>query len=277
MQDKKLPFIILAGSPSERDSLMEYANVDYKSLIEVKGKTMISHIIDAVIDSHMASYLLISGIPEDLVQIPDTFDKSLVEFLPLKGEQVDNVVNTATHLFQRGNEDPRIFLSGTPHAVILTSDVPALTSGIIKRHLQNCGDRSASFYYAVVHQSKMDARFPNNGRSWIKVDRENYCGGDVMLVDVTVAKPSYPILKKILENRKNFVKALFWASPITFFKFIFKRVGMKDVERLMTKIFGFESRLIISEDAEVAFDVDKPFQLDIIREHIVPGDTTAIS
>ena len=57
-------------------------------------------------------------------------------------------------------------------------------------------------------------------------------------------------------------------TPGTFTKLALKRVKTKDIERLMGKIFKMPCKLVISEDAEVAFDVDKPFQLDIITKFI---------
>ncbi|MHA2249805.1 MAG: hypothetical protein ACXAD7_05555 [Candidatus Kariarchaeaceae archaeon] len=269
MTDHRLPIVILAGSPPEKDILRNYAGVDYKSLIDIHGKSMLTHILEGIHNSDMASYILVTGIPREIVDLPEGMDEDRIDFYGTSLSHVDKIVESAKYMLNKAEDDSSIFPAGTTHAIIMTSDVPAIHANTIRRFLLNCGDRSASLYYPVVHQTIMDKRFPDNGRSWIKVDGENYCGGDINLVELKEVEPLYPLIKKIVDNRKSFVKALFWASPITFFKFIFKRVGMKDVERLMTKIFGVKAKLIISEDAEVAFDVDKPFQLDLMRKHFL--------
>ncbi len=266
--DDKVPFIVLAGSPPERDALMEYADIDYKALIDVNGKTMLTRVLEAIRDSERASYILIVGLPKQLVDLPQGIDSDRVGFYEIEGKQVDKIIKSCMHLLSLGKEDPSIFPRGTNHAVITTSDIPAISGETISKYLDECFLTDHAFYYCVVDREHMESMFPNSGRSWIKMDGNQYCGADLALFDVTYAEQSYDILKIITENRKSFTKALFKASPLTFFRYILKLARMKDVERLMTKIFGFPSKLIIDEDARIAFDVDKPFQLDIMRSFL---------
>ncbi len=249
---------------------MSYADVDYKALIEIHNKPMIYWVLKAINDSNTASRIFITGIPKDKVILPEGLDSSIIEYFEITGDTVDKIVKGANHAIKRANEDESIFPSGRTHGIIINSDIPAIDKNSITHFLDNCGDRSASFYYSIVDQDGMDQRFPNNGRSFTKIDNKYYCGADLVLAELSLAEPSYPMIKKITENRKNFVKALFWASPLTFFKFIFNRVGLKDAERLMTKIFKLESRLIISKDPEIAFDVDKPSQLELMQKYFRP-------
>ncbi len=266
--NEQVPFIVLAGSPPKRDALMEYAGIDYKALIEVNGKTMLTRVLEGIRDSGRASYILIVGLPKDLVELPVGIDSNRVGYFEIEGKQVDKIIKSCMYLSDLGSKDPSIFPRGTNHAVITTSDIPAISGKTISDYLDQCFQTEHAFYYCVVDREHMEAMFPNSGRSWIKMDGNQYCGADLALFDVTYAEQSYDILKIITENRKSFTKALFKASPITFFKYIFKLARMKDVERLMTKIFGFPSKLIIDEDARIAFDVDKPFQLDIMRSFL---------
>lgn len=262
---EKVPFIVLAGSPPKRDELMEYAGKDYKALIEIEGKSMLTHVLEGIRDSNRASYILIVGLPKQFVQLPDGLDPDIVDYFEIEGKQVDKIIKSCMHLMNLGKENPTIFPRGTTHAVITTSDIPAISGETISAYLDRCFQTDHAFYYCVVDRDHMETMFPNSGRSWIKMDGNQYCGADLVLFDVKYAEQSYGILKIITENRKSFTKALFKASPITFFKYVLKLARMKDVERLMTKIFGFPSKLIIDEDARIAFDVDKPFQLDIMR------------
>ncbi|MHA2249806.1 MAG: hypothetical protein ACXAD7_05560, partial [Candidatus Kariarchaeaceae archaeon] len=224
----------------------------------------------------IASRIFITGLPKELVVFPENMDQTLVEYFTIEGDAGEKIVKSAIHVLERAKDDDKIFPSGSTHGVYLSADIPAISEGAILRFLQACGDRSASFYYSMVHRKHMDDRFPNNGRSYTNIDGEKYCGADMNLSELSMAEPSYPLLKSILANRKSFIKALFWASPLTFFKFIFHRVGLKDAERLMTKIFKLEARLIVSEDPEIAFDVDKPFQLDLMRKHFTKSSIGSI-
>ncbi|MHA2251076.1 MAG: hypothetical protein ACXAD7_11995 [Candidatus Kariarchaeaceae archaeon] len=265
----KLPFIILAGSPASKDELMEYADTDYKALIDIHGNSMIYWILKAIHESNLASYILIAGLKKEFVQLPKGLDESIIDYYEISGSHVDKIVMSANYTLEHSKNNPSIFPGETAHAVMLNADIPAITKDTISNYVKACGDLSASYYYVVVTQGAMDEAYPNNGRSYMKIENEYYAGGDMNMVDLKVVEPSYPLLKKITENKKSFIKALFFAAPFIFIKYILKRVKLKDVENLMTKVFGFESRLIISTDADIAFDVDKPFQLDLMRKHFV--------
>ncbi len=269
----RVPFIVLAGSPPTRDQLMEYANTDYKALIDINGKPMLTRVLEAIRDSNRASYILIVGLPKDKIELPEGIDANIVEFYEIEGKQVDKIINSCKYIYDLGQKNPDIFPKGSYHTVITTSDIPALTGRTIDDYLDRCFETDHAFYYCVVEKEHMEREFPNSGRSWIKMDGNKYCGADLALFDVTYAEQSYDLLKVITENRKSFTKALFKASPITFFKYVLKIAKMKDVERLMTKIFGFPSKLIIDEDARIAFDVDKPYQLDLMRSYISLHET----
>lgn len=268
MEDKKLPFIILAGSPDIRDELMEYADVDYKTQIDINGKQMVTRILEAVRDSEYYSYILFTGIPKSEVLIPDGIPEDRVDFYFSEGtKHMDKIVDAAIYLVEKGKKDPSIFPAGTRHCVNLSGDVPGLTGGILRRFIEDCGDREASFNHPVVEKNVMDEGFPNNGRSFIKIEKSYYCTGDINMTDLEYAESLRPILNKLAESRKSFAKSLFIASPWIFLKFILKRIKIKDAEKLLEKVFKLKSKLVISRDAEVAFDVDNPVQLDLIRAH----------
>lgn len=268
MSEKKLPFIILAGSPTKRDKLMVHANVDYKAEIMINGKSMITRILEAIRDSDSYSYIIISGLPQDRVVVPDGIPVDKIEFFLSEGEQMDKIIDAANFLLEKGKNESEIFPSNTYHAVNLSGDIPGLSGEIINRFISSCGDRKADFNHTAVEKSVMDKTFPGNGRSFTKIEKKYFCSGDLNMTNLEKAESLRPIMSKISRNRKSFVKSLFKASPWTFTKFAMKRVKIKDAEKLMTKIFKMPCKLVISPDPEVAFDVDKPFQLDIIKEYI---------
>ncbi|OLS29450.1 MAG: hypothetical protein HeimC2_00010, partial [Candidatus Heimdallarchaeota archaeon LC_2] len=73
---RKYPLIIMAGSDSIRsDELLDYANVDYKALIELNGKTLLEYIIDAMQKSDVVSHIYVIGIPEDKINLSEYIQK----------------------------------------------------------------------------------------------------------------------------------------------------------------------------------------------------------
>ncbi len=267
MKNVKLPIIIFAGSPPERDNLMEYADVDYKALIDIHGKPMLTRILDAVVKSDMASYILIAGVPEEKVTLPEGIDESIVDYYLVTGETVDKVVKTGNFVLEKAKESPGIFEPGTTNGMYIMGDVPVINSDSIKNFINSCTDRSGEFYYPIINKNDMDQSFPENGRSFNKIEGQYYCGGDIVMIDLTKLEKSYSKIQLVADNRKSLIKGMFFASPIIFLKYILKRIKLKEIEKLMTKVFEVDSRLIISSNPEIAFDVDKPYQLDLARKH----------
>ncbi len=264
---KQYPMIILAGGPPVRDPLMEYADVDCKALIDISGKPMISYVLDEFHKTGLISYLLIVGKKDELVGFTKDMDPNKVEFMVVEGNAAEKFYQAGMHLLELSETRDDVFTTSSRHIIYATSDIPAAKSNMIKDHIKKCQDDSTDFYYSVVEKADMDAAFPESGRTYMNIEGGKYAGVDLVIVDMEILRDKFHIIKLVTENRKSFLRGLFFASPLTFIKFILGRVKMKDVERLMSKIFGFRSKLIITKDAELGFDVDKPFQLDIMREY----------
>ena len=244
---------------------MEYADVDYKAEIIINGKPMLTRVLEAIRDSEYYSYILLTGIPKNRVVIPEGIPEDKIDFFMSEGKQMDKIVDAANFLVEKANNDPSIFPAESKHSVNLSGDIPGISGEILKRFILECGDRNSSLNHTAVEKTIMDKAFPNNGRSFTKIEKSYYCGGDLNMTDLEYAESLRTILNKISKSRKSFTKSLFKASPWTITKLALQRGKIKDAEKLMTKIFKMKSKLIISQDAEVAFDVDKPFQLELMK------------
>ena len=262
--------MIMAGSPPERDALMEYADTEFKTLIEIEGKPMVNYVLDAVIAAEIASYILIVGLPEEKVTLPDTFDHDKISFIHIEGQLFNKTFGGGIELDRLSKENPELFPDkDNRYMVMLNGDIPTVTVEAIHDFIDQIGKPVAKFYHSVSHRDLMDAKFPDSNRSWIHIKGKNdYCGGDIDYICVDTILENYELIKTISENRKLLVKALFKLSPYFFIKYVFRRIVMEDVEEILTKLFGFDSKVIVVNHPEIAFDVDKPNQLDMAREYI---------
>lgn len=267
---KKYPLMIMAGSPRERDALMEYADTDYKTLIDIEGKPMVNYVIDAIIAADVASYILIVGLPEERVTLPDTFDRDRISFINIEGPLFKKTQGGGVELDRLSKEIPDLFPDKDHrYMIMMNGDIPTVTPEAIHDFLDQIGTPDAKFYHSASHRDSMEAKFPESNRSWIHIKGKNdYCGGDIDLMEVDTILENFDLVRTISENRKMLVKALFKLSPFFFVKYLLRRISMGDVEAILTKLFGFESRVIICNHAEIVFDIDKPIQLDIAREYI---------
>ncbi|MCY3414382.1 MAG: hypothetical protein INQ03_22235 [Candidatus Heimdallarchaeota archaeon] len=267
----KFPFLITAGSPTVRDALMEYADVDYKALIKIEGKPMITYVIEAIIASEAASYILIAGIPENTITIPDGFDRDRVSFKMLEGRLVDKIQAGAAEMLRISEKIDGIFPEGLQKIIITTGDIPTIMPEAITQFIQDCSESNFSdtFYHSMVPKDIMEKTFPGSGRSYMNLRDISLCGGDMEMVDAPDLVAKYDVIVRLTENRKFFLKGLFSFSPWLMFRYIFKRVKFQETSHIMTHLLTVPSRIVPTKYAELGFDVDKPHQLEMAREYLV--------
>ena len=99
----------------------------------------------------------------------------------------------------------------------------------------------------------------------MKIRDGKFASGNLILIDPRKIVDKYDMIKFLSTNRKSFILGVLRASPLIFIKLILGRVRLHDAERLMTKMFGIESKLVICNNFEVAFDLDLPEHLDWLR------------
>lgn len=252
----KFPVVILAGRPPIPDDLMVHANVENKVLIELNGKKVIETCIDAV--KPFATRILIVGLKK--TKIPD---HEGVEFLEMEGEQYDKIFAALKFLA----ENPVWFEKGR-HALFLSGDLPLLTSSMVERFIRATNGKEFDFYYSIVPKHVFLTKAPDLEWGYMKIRDGEFASGNLVLIDPTKTLDKYDMIKFLSTNRKSFLWGVLKASPWIFLKLIIGRVRLEDAESLMTKMFGVSSKLVLSEDYEIAFDLDQPPHLDWVKSKL---------
>jgi hypothetical protein len=227
------------------------------------------YILEAIAKSEVASQILIVGIPNELVPLPDKIDPTTVDFLEIEGKNYEKIYQGGMRLLEIAKDKPEIFAGVIKHALYIPADVPLLRDENIHRFLSNCGDMDADFYYSVIPEDITKDKAPDFDWGYMKVRDEKLSAGSLSLVNLEALKSKYDLVVFLTENRKSFIKGVLFKSPLLFLKLIFGRIKLAEVEKLMTKIFGIESRLVISEDVEIGMDIDRPQDLDYMRNRLM--------
>ncbi len=265
----KLPLVILAGSDNpqskyyKKDLLLEYAKVRYKSLIELNGQPMILYTIKAFIESEVVSRIIIVGLPEKLLQIPESLKRVSIEFLEIQGTHSEKIIGASKKILMENPEQKR--------ALFIGGDVPTITSVAIRDFVKACGNMEADFYFSIINEKTMNAAYPNNRRTYAAMKEGKFCGGDLQLVNIEMAVQRKELIDRLIHNRKSVVRQAFFISPFSFVRFLFRRISVEEAEKIVSKIFKAEVKAVVSPHADLGFDVDKPSQLELLRKLIGEG------
>lgn len=249
--------VITAGwSPKEEDPLFAHSQGGPKALIPIAGKPMINHVVDALAGScHIKHCVIVALPPSAGAQFPVE-----VEYLPDAGGLVENAQSGIEYALDR-----------YPHvdaALLCGSDIPTITSSIVDGFIQECFRTEHDVYYNIVERSVMETRFPKARRSYVHLRDGDFAGGDLLLFRPSVTFDHQKLLCKLATARKSALRQASMLGPVIFVRYLTRRLSLAEAERRAEEIFEVRFRAVPSPHAEVGMDVDKPFQLEIVRAEI---------
>jgi GTP:adenosylcobinamide-phosphate guanylyltransferase len=252
---KTYPALVLGGySPDKPDPLALAVGAERKSLIDVAGKPMIYWIVRALAESKRVDDITIVGLsPEDNVDFGVE-----VTYVPNQASHIDNIMSGVKALKERD--------ANTTYAVVASADIPLLQTRTVDWLVDACDKKGGDFFYSIVEQQVMQSQYPGSARSFVPIQDKRYCGGDLFYVDVNTAVGNEELIRDLLDNRKNVLQQVRIAGFGTVIKFLFRRLSLEDAEEVASRLVNCDARVMESPYADLAMDVDKPHQLDMVRQ-----------
>ncbi len=248
--------VLSAGStPGKIDPLLEDTHIERKALIPIGDKPMIKWVTDALIGSHHIDRLIIVGLDQS-TEID--FGSKPVIYVPSTGKLVQNYIAGVERALQDTADSKRI--------LIATCDIPLITTSIVDDHIDQMLATDHDVYYSIVRRAAMLEKFPTSKRSYTHLRDGVFCGGNINMISGRVmASESRRMWDQLLERRKNVFQQAALAGYGTLFRLLIGTLTIAAAEQRAEQIIGVKCRAIETLHAEIGMDVDKPFQLDIVR------------
>jgi hypothetical protein len=263
-RDLKVVAAISAGwSPSEDDPLAEYTQGKPKALIPIAGKPMISHVVDALAASRYVKHFIIVALdPTADVQFPVP-----IEHVPDAGDIIGNA--------EAGLQYALSHYPDLDAVLLCTSDLPTITAPIVDALIEECFKTDHDLYYSVVERSVMEGRFPESRRSYVHLREGDFAGGDLLLIRPSISIGQRDLWHSLGAARKNPLRQARLVGLGLFLRLLTRRLSLSDAERRVSQVLNIRGRVIPFPYAEVGMDVDKPFQLEIVRAELEARATNA--
>ncbi|MFC1997406.1 NTP transferase domain-containing protein [Chloroflexota bacterium] len=245
--------VTAGGIPKPDDPLYEYTQGQSKALLDIAGKPMVQWVLDAVGASEKIEKVVMVGLGPD----SGVSCQKPLTYIPNQGSMLDNV---------RASIDKVVELQPDAKLILMvSSDIPALTTEMVDWSIEAALETEDDLYYNIITREVMEARFPGSKRSFIKFKDAEICGGDMNIARASVASGNDELWERLISARKNPLKqaALFGFS--TLFLMLTRRLSIHDAAPRVSKQIGFRGRVVFCPYAELAMDIDKPHQLDILR------------
>ena len=250
--------MVIAGhTPGKIDPLLEYAGATSKALIPIAGKPMVQWVTDALAGSRHVERLVVVGLD---ASCGIDFGPKPAVFVPDQGRLVKNLWAGA----QRALQDT----ADRDHFLVCACDIPLITTAIVDDHVAAMLSTPHDVCYTIVDQATMLAHFPTSRRSYTHLRDGVFCGGDLNMAGSRAIEMNPTLWDDLLEARKSALRQARRVGFWTLLQFATRSLSIAAAEKRAEKIFGLKCRAVRTPHAEIGMDVDKPFQLDIVRAEL---------
>lgn len=248
--------ITAGGTPQPGEPLFELTQGKNKAMLGIAGKSMIQWELDALSSSKRIKEVIVVGLP------PETKLKCKhpLKVIDNQGGMIENV--------RCGSDALLKIYPNAKYTLLLSSDVPAITSQMIDWLIDAIEGQPYEAFYTVVDKATMELRFPDSARSYSRLKDVELCGGDVHAISPSLASHENPLWDRLLDARKNARKQAALVGVDILFNLMTHRMTLAQAEEKLSRRLGVKAKALLCPYAEMAMDVDKTFQYHILAHSL---------
>jgi CTP:molybdopterin cytidylyltransferase MocA len=247
--------VVAGGTPGPKDPLYPLTQGRPKALIELEGQPMLQWVVDALEASARVEHVVVIGPGPELGL---RFGSKTIS-LPDQGGMIANILS--------GLETVQRLSPGATHTLLSSGDIPAITPEMVDWRVATVEAAGADLDYAVVERQTMDRVFPGSRRSFTRLKEIEVCGGDLNGLSVNVVCDR-PLWDSLVASRKNAIKQAALIGYDVLLLALLRRLTLRDAERRVSRNLRLRAHVTLCPYAEVGMDVDKPHQLEMVRQHL---------
>jgi hypothetical protein len=248
--------VTAGGIPQPGDPLYVYSNGDSKALIDIAGKPMVQWVLDALGDSKKVDNVIVIG----LTPKSGLTCKKPLHYISNQGRMLANIVAGVDKSIELNKK--------TEYVLLVSSDIPALKGEMVDWLVDTATQTRDDIYYGVCPRDVMEARFPASHRTYTKLKDMQVCGADMNVIHVSMTTDHLDTWEQLIGNRKSPLRQAAVVGWDTLFQLFTRQITLQELADKASKRIGIKGRIIIWNQAEPCMDVDKPHQLEIMREDL---------
>ena len=249
--------IVTAGGITRpQDALYPLIGGGFKSMLEINGRPMVQYVLDALAGSARVERILVVGLP-----LSNYLESSRpVLRMEDRGDMVANILAGAREI---STLDP-----AARHCLVVSADIPAINSAMVDWLIDQIEQHDDEIIYNVIERKVMEARYPGSRRTYVRLKDLEVCGGDMNAIRLSLAASDNPLWDRLIEARKSPMRQAALIGYDTLFWLLLRRLSLSEAQRAVSERLGIRARALLCPFAEMGMDVDKPFQLEIMRKDL---------
>lgn len=248
--------VTAGGIPQPGDPLYEFSNGSSKALIDVAGKPMVQWVLDALGNSTKVDNVIVIGVsPKSGL----TCTKPL-HYISNQGRMLANIVAGVNKSIELNKKND--------YVLIVSSDIPAIKGEMVDWLVETAMETKDDLYYGVCPQDVMETRYPESHRTYTKLKDMHVCGADMNVIHVSMATTHLDTWEQLIGSRKSPLRSAAVIGFDILFRMFIRQITLQELVEQASARIGLKGRAIFWSQAEPCMDVDKPHQLEIMREDL---------
>lgn len=246
--------VIAGGIPLPEDPLYIYTEGRSKAMLDIAGKPMVQWVLDALSASQKVDNVIVIGVSEKL----GLNCAKPTHYLSNQGQMLANIVAGVEKSLEINPEKE--------YVLVVSSDIPGLRGEMVDWLVEQVEQTPADIYYGVIPREVMDKRYPNSKRTWTRLKEMEVCGADINACHVSMATEHLDLWEDLIGNRKSPLKQILAVGWDTALLLILRKLTVEELVHRVAERLGIKGKAILWPWAEAGMDVDKPHQLEMMRE-----------
>jgi GTP:adenosylcobinamide-phosphate guanylyltransferase len=248
--------VTAGGIPRPEDPLYTYSHGDSKAMIDVAGKPMVQWVLDALSNAKKVDNVIIVGLSPK----SDVTCKKPMYFVSNQGRMLANIVTGVNKALELNKK--------SQYVLVVSSDIPALKPEMVDWLITTCMETKDDLYYGVCPREVMETRFPDSKRTYTHLKDMDVCGADMNITHVRMTTEHLDMWEQLIGTRKSPLRQAGIIGLGTLIALFMRRLTLEDAVKRVRDRIGIQARAIVWPYAEPCMDVDKPSQLELLREDL---------
>jgi len=245
--------VVLAGG-GKPEPLTEQEGVTNKAFIKLHGKPQLAYILKALQEAPSVGKIVVTGPQKEL------------ETLLREGYNF-KVVNETVSLLDNLAAGFEV-VDQSRLCLVVTGDIPLLNKKVIEDFLASCAPHDHDFYYPVLTRETCLERFPDTERTYVRLKDGHITGGNIGLIRPSWFLDNRSRLEMFISYRKKPLKLMRLLPPSFIIKYLFNNLSISDLESHLSQLLGLKARAVFSDCVEIALDVDKISDLELVKKNL---------
>lgn len=251
--------IVLAGRRPGPDALAAADGAAHRALLDIDGEPMLVRVLRRLDRWPSIERMLVN------IDRPDLL-KTLPDVARLQAEgRLEILAST---------ESPsRSVLASLDHfdlekgpILVTTADHALLDDAMLEHFFAAATDSRADLCVALVPRRRIEARFPETRRTYLKFRDEAYSGANLFLFRTPASRAAALFWQRVERLRKRPWRIARAFGLRNLARFLMRRMTLDQAFEQVSTVLGIRARAIALPQAEAAVDVDKLDDLILVRK-----------